>query len=352
VFSCFVHAKALVERCGEMIEILWDLFHTPDLSNAKQIKDILLEMRNNLNASIIDSGHHFAVTHASSHLVRSRYLEEALEGITQLRFLDRLVRTNAIDDIAGAMKKLHAAIITGRACTVSLTADDPSQVSQGIERLIASFPAVGENGEATAFGFSPRHTNTGIEISSSVNFVAKAWNLGSPAADSMGRFLLLSRNLSTGYLWDNVRVRGGAYGGMAIVSFGHPVFACASYRDPNLSSTLSHFEKGIAEVAAGLDEAAVDQSIIGTIGRIDTPRSPHEKGFNETVAILCGRSPQFRQQVREAVMNATVENVGAAARELTDNHHTSVTVLGNASSFDKAEKEQVFLAREALFSED
>jgi Zn-dependent M16 (insulinase) family peptidase len=74
VFSCFVHAKALVERCGEMIEILWDLFHTPDLSNAKQIKDILLEMRNNLNASIIDSGHHFAVTHASSHLVRSRYL--------------------------------------------------------------------------------------------------------------------------------------------------------------------------------------------------------------------------------------------------------------------------------------
>jgi Zn-dependent M16 (insulinase) family peptidase len=356
VFSCFVHAKALRERCGEMVEILWDLFHAPDLSNTKQIKDVLLEMRNDLNASVIDSGHHFAVTHASSHLVRSRHLDEALAGITQLRFLDQLVRTNAVDDIAQAMKKLHAAVIGNRACTVSLTADDPSQIATGIERLIASLPA--NAGDPGVYDFSERHVSIGIEISSSVNFVAKAWNLGTLSPESQGRFLLLSRNLSTGYLWDKVRVQGGAYGGMAMISGGHPVFACASYRDPNLSSTLSHFEKGIAEVAAaatsasGLDEAAVDQSIIGTIGRIDAPRTPHEKAFGETVSLVCGRTPELRQQIREAVLSATRESLGATAQELLDNRHTAVTVLGTAPAFDKAEKEDVFFAREALFSEE
>jgi presequence protease len=349
-FSCFIHARALTERSGEMIEILWDLFHSPDLSNTKQIKDILLEMRNDLNASIIDSGHHFAVTHASSHLARSRSFDEALDGITQLRFLDRLVRANSLDDIAAAMKKLHALIISGRACIVSLTADDPSPLAQGLDRLIASLPT--PDGGPASSDFSERLLTTGIEISSSVNFVAKAWSLGTHSADSLGRFLLLSRNLSTGYLWDKVRVQGGAYGGMAMVSYGHPVFACASYRDPNLSSTLSHFEMGLADVAAGLDEAAVDQSIIGTIGRLDTPRSPHEKGFNETVSLLCGRTPQFRQKVREAVLSATPKNLAAAAQELIDNHHSSVTVLGSASSFDKAEKEEVFFAREALLTEE
>jgi Zn-dependent M16 (insulinase) family peptidase len=350
VFSCFVHAKALTERCGEMIEILWDLYHTPDLSNTKQIKDTLFEMRNDLNASVIASGHHFAVTHASSNLVRARYLDEALDGITQLRFLDRLIRTNAIDDVAEAMKKLHAIIISNHSCTVSLTAEDPSQTAAKMERLIASLPTYA--GDPVMFAFSENHTNTGIEISSSVNFVAKAWNLGALPPTEMGRLLLLSRNLSTGYLWDKVRVEGGAYGGMAMVSGGHPVFACASYRDPNLSSTLSHFERGLAEVAAGLDEAAVDQSIIGTIGRIDAPRSPHEKGFSETVALLCGRTSQLRQQVREGVLGTTRKSLTETAQSLIDNRNTAVTVLGSSSSFDKAEKEQVFLTREALFSEE
>jgi len=351
VFSCFIHAKSLRERCGEMIEILWDLFHSPDLSNPKQIKDMLFEMRNDLNASVIDNGHHFAVTHASSRLVKSRFLDEALDGITQLRFLDKLVRTDALTEIAEAVRRIHALVISDRACTVSLTADDPTQTAEALTRLVASLPKV-TAAPAADYGFSERHANTGIEISSSVNFVAKTWNLGKPSPETMGRYLLLSRNLSTGYLWDKVRVEGGAYGGMAMVSGGHPVFACASYRDPNLSSTLSHFERGLADVAAGLDESAVDQSIIGTIGRIDAPRSPHEKGYSETVALLCGRTPDYRQNIREAVLSATYESLGSAAREILDNHTTAVTVLGNVSSFDKAEKEQFFFAREALLTEE
>jgi Zn-dependent M16 (insulinase) family peptidase len=246
------------------------------------------------------------------------------------------------------MKSIHALIVSGRACAVSLTADDPSLAAQRIERLISSLPTPGIS--PVTNGFSECLLNTGIEINSSVNFVAKAWNVGALSADRLGRLLLLSRTLSTGYLWDKVRVEGGAYGGIAMVSGEHPVFACASYRDPNLSSTLSHFEKGLAEVAAGLDGGAVDQSIIGTIGRIDIPRSPHEKGLSETLSHLCGRTPQFRQQVREAVLSATSENLGAASRELIDNHHASVTVLGSASAFDKAEKEEVFFAREPLLS--
>ena len=70
------------------------------------------------------------------------------------------------------------------------------------------------------------------------------------------------------------------------------------------------------------------------------------------MALVCGRTPQLRQQIREAVLSATRESLGATAQELLDNRHTAVTVLGNASSFDKAENEEVFFAREALFSEE
>jgi Zn-dependent M16 (insulinase) family peptidase len=143
-------------------------------------------------------------------------------------------------------------------------------------------------------------------------------------------------------------VEGGAYGGMAMVSSSHPVFACASYRDPNLASTLKHFEDGLQSVAKGLPQEAVDQSIIGTIGRMDSPKTPHQKGLSETMAILCGRTVEQRQMQRDAVLRATSENLAKTAAALFDNRNTSITVLGSASTFDKAEKEQVFLVREQL----
>jgi Zn-dependent M16 (insulinase) family peptidase len=349
VFSAFVHAKSLVSRSGETTDILRDMFFAPDLENLKQIKDVLLEMRNDLNASVIDSGHQFAVQHASAGLVRSRRLEEMLGGITQLRFLDRLVKTDSPRDIAATLKRLHSMVISCGACTLSITADDPHGAAAGMETLIASLPVTVAGLPDRAF--AERRDSTGIEISSSVNFAAKAWNLGKLSAEQTAGYLLLSRNLSTGYLWDKVRVEGGAYGGMATVSGGNAVFSCASYRDPNLSSTLSHFEKGFAEVAAGLPASAVDQSIIGTIGRIDAPRTPHEKGFGETVALLCGRTPEFRQRIRDGVRAATPASLAAAARSVLDNQHFSVTVLGSASAFDNAEKERVFFKRETLLEE-
>ncbi len=350
VFYCFIHAKALLSRCDEMCGILANLFKLPDLSNKKQIKDLLFEMRNDINASVIDSGHHFAVIHASSHLIPSRALDESLEGITQLRFLDKLIKSNGTDDIVKALQSLHSLIINKNACVVSITADDPSKVTGQIAGLVESLPSHEYN--PINLPFFQHRTFKGIEISSSVNFVAKTWDIGIPTPEQTGHYLLLSRNLSTGYLWDKVRVEGGAYGGMAMAQSGHPVFACASYRDPNLATTLSHFEKGLSIVAGGLDSASIDQSIIGTIGRIDAPRTPHEKGYGETLALLCDRTVQHRQQVRESVLNANSESLAKTAQTILDIKDESITVVGSASSFETAEKDQIFLVREPLLYED
>jgi len=349
LFGGVIHAKSLASRTDEMLAILSDLFLSPDFSNVKQIKDILFEMRNNMNASVLDSGHQYASVHAASRLSQSRALDEALDGITQLRFLDICVKSFKSKDIIDKMKAIHSAVIAKNRCTVSITADDPAAITQSIGKLIDSLPQ--SNHAPVTIPFTQTHANTGIEISASVNFVAKAWKLESQSPQTLGHYFLLSRNLSTGYLWDKVRVEGGAYGGMAMAPAGHPIFACASYRDPNIASTLSHFETGLSHVAAGLDKSTVDQSIIGSIGRLDAPRTPHEKGFGETVALLCGRTNENRQEMRDAILSATPEDLAQTAQHILDNRNNSTSVLGSASAFDKAEIEQVFLVREDLLKE-
>lgn len=344
VFKYFLHGKALVSRVQDMLGIFTDMLMSPDFSNKRQLKNVLFEMRNDLNASVTNNGHSFAITHAASRILKSKFLDELLDGITQLRFLDKELRDFDADGIIEKLEALHLLIVNRTGCMVSMTADDPEPYVKITEPLLSGLP---DGKPLNREIVLPRQTTMpyGIEISSSVNFMAKAWSC---SFHDMGPLFVLAKNLSTGYLWNKVRVEGGAYGGMASISTGHPVFSCASYRDPNLVSTLGHFETGLRQVAQGLPHDSVDQNIIATIGRIDAPKTPHEQGFSETVALLCGRTPEYRQRLRESVLDVSPETLKRLARQLLEEKQTAVTVIGSAAAFDKAEKEGLMLTREKL----
>jgi Zn-dependent M16 (insulinase) family peptidase len=347
-FHAFLHGKSLLPRFGDMLGILSDLLLAPDLLNVKQLKDILLEERNGLNASVVGSGHHMAVLRASSRLSHSRFVEEQMNGVSQLRFLDTLVRDNNVDGIVVQMKRLHGLMVNKNSCIISVTADDPRALTRQIASFAADLPERAVPLQAVLpKAVSPAKPH-GIEISSAVNFAVRAWRLDAFTPEEYGHFLLMARHLSSGYLWDKVRVEGGAYGGMALMSVAHPVFACASYRDPNLAATLRHFEKGLETITQGVEESALGQSVIGAIGGIDRPKPPHGRGFGETVDRLCGYSPELRQRLREAILTATPEQLKMTAQKLLATKESAIAVLGSAAAFDGAEKEGLKFEREPL----
>jgi len=346
-FHAFVHGKCLSGRFGEMLEILHDLLVTPDLANKKQIQDLVLEERNSLNAAIIGNGHQMAMLSSSSRLSWSRHIEETLGGITQLRFLDDLVRDDAAQRAIPALERLHAAMIDRKGCIVSVTADDPETLRDPLATFLNRLPAH-DPGVSLSPPVPQAVGMRGIEISASVNFASRSWKLGPFEPVEYGLLFLLARHLSTGYLWDKVRVEGGAYGGMAVVSPTHPIFGCASYRDPNLATTLRHFEKGLQAIAAGVDQASLDQSIIASIGRIDSPKSPHNRGFSETLDRIAGYTPEIRQHFRDAILSATPENVSSIAQKILESEDSTVTVIGSIAAFEAAEAEGLKFDREPL----
>lgn len=347
VFYSFLHGKSLRSRFDEMLAIIQELLVEADPANLKQIKDILLEARNGLNASIINNGHHVALLRASSHLSQSRYVQEQLDGISQLRFLEKLIRDNAVERIAPHLRRLHALTVNKNACVISVTADDPEPLTGRIASLLNNLPAA----PLSLYRFTPPpgpDRPSGIEINSAVNFTARAWRIDAFDPEEYGLLFLMARHLSTDYLWNKIRVEGGAYGGMSTISAAHPVFACMSYRDPNLGSTLGHFERGIEDIVAGVKSSSLETSIIGAIGRIDQPKAPHERGLGETLDRLFGYTPQKRQLVREAVLGATPEKLQSIARKLLERKKSAIAVLANAATFDAAAREGWSFEREPL----
>ena len=85
--------------------------------------------------------------------------------------------------------------------------------------------------------------------------------------------------LSYDYLWNNVRVKGGAYGCMCSFSGVDGDVYFTSYRDPNLKETNQVYEdipKFLESFTA--DERDITKNIIGTISTLDTPLTPQAKG--------------------------------------------------------------------------
>jgi Zn-dependent M16 (insulinase) family peptidase len=291
------------------------------------------------------------MTHAASRLCRIGYVDEILGGITQLRFLDARVSEDRIEALAERIAALHGLLVRGNGCIVSITADEPSRYAPACNELVRSLPLSAPSIPRAADRPAPDALVHGIEIPSAVNFVARARGVKKVDAATTGTLFLLARHLSTGYLWDKVRVEGGAYGGSASFSSTEPVFHCASYRDPNLVRTLEIIDASARDLKRSLTPESLEQSVIGAIGKIDAPRTPHDKGLSETIALLGGRSEAFRQRLREAVLDASPGQLLAAADEVFAESETATTVIGSVSAFDDAERAGLRLVRSPLLED-
>ncbi len=132
------------------------------------------------------------------------------------------------------------------------------------------------------------------------------------------RLLLLQTILGTDYLWNNVRVMGGAYGAAAKFLHDGTVYF-SSYRDPNLADTLKiynaipHFVRSFAP-----DAREMRKYIIGTIGQLDAPLTPSMKGERATEDFISHIEQDDIQQERDDILSATAENLTVFADPLED----------------------------------
>ena len=72
-----------------------------------------------------------------------------------------------------------------------------------------------------------------------VNYVGKSINLYKDAGYQLsGSSFVINKLLGTTWLWDRVRVSGGAYGGFSDFDHHTGLLTFLSYRDPNLLKTV------------------------------------------------------------------------------------------------------------------
>merc|ERR1719230_787496 len=346
-----IRGKATTEKVPVMLGLMKDILMTANLDNKKRAVEMLRESKIRKETSVITSGHTYAASRLASRYSFLGYLGEVTGGITSVREAGKLLdmAENDWETLSARLVKMRDAIVKRNGMIVNLTGDDkvvkPSL--KEIDSFLGALPksdAVATNNLAATWSdskFLGKMENEGFVVPSQVNYVVKGGPIFNPGQAVSGSSSVVSRFLSLHYLWDNVRVMGGAYGGFARFSETSGRFVYMSYRDPNLKATLDIYDKAPdALLGTHITNDDILQGVIGAIGDLDSPLSPDQKGYSSMVQYLTGESAEDRQKWRDEVLNTSetdFKDFATALKKVSESG--SVAVVGSQAALDEANKD-------------
>ncbi len=244
-----IQAKTLYGELGFVKKMVEEILFTSNLDNEKRLYEIIAQLKSRLQMVLNSSGHTTAVLHAMSYFSNVGAYNEALGGITFYKLVEDIEEhfEERKAGLIAILKELVSSLFRKDTLMVSCTADVEGfeavcgYVKELKEKLPEGKLPVQEQIKAVGL------KNEGFQNSAEIQFVARAGNYRMAGFSYTGALRVLKVIMGYGYLWENVRVKGGAYGCMSGFSYmGDSYFT--SYRDPNLRQTNMVFEGAVEAV--------------------------------------------------------------------------------------------------------
>ncbi len=339
----FLSGKAVPDKVEEMLAIMGDVLLDARLDNRERFKQMALEEKAGFEARLVPSGNAIVDTRLKSGLTEASWMAEQMGGVSYLNFVRDLVKRidSDWDSVQAALERIRDTLFNRGRAVVNATAD--ASIWGRAQGEVASFLGRLPNGTKAladwSIDFKPR--SEGLIIPAQVNYVGKGANLKALGFDLTAASSVALKFLNTTYLWDKVRVQGGAYGGSSRFDLTSGNFSFLSYRDPNLLKTLDAYDGASKALNAGIGDNDLTRSIIGVIGDMDGYEFPDAKGYSSMWRTLTGTTEALRQQRRDEVLNTSVADFKALAEAvdaIRDKGH--VVVLGGEAAITAANEKR------------
>lgn len=170
-----------------------------------------------------------------------------------------------------------------------------------------------------------------------VNHVGKGCNIYDLGYTWHGSAHVITRHLRMGWLWDQVRVQGGAYGAFCALDRMSGSLALVSTAIP-MSKRPRHLRRDRRLPAeAGSSDRDLTLAIVGAIGDLDTIL-PDARGAASLSRHLTDDRDDLRQQMREEILGTTRRHFTEFADVMAESGQSrdGVCVLGGSAAENAA----------------
>lgn len=310
--------KALYPKMDVLFKMMREILTESKLEDEKRLKEILSMLKSRLQMSFLSSGHTTAALRALSYSSPLSKFKDDTDGIGYYEVVKEIEEhfEEKKEELIANLKELAARIFRADNLMISYTA--APEGLDAVEKEMETFKnglferTDGDEQENRCILHCVKR-NEGFKTSSKVQYVARTGNFIDGGAAYSGALHILKVILSYDYLWQNIRVKGGAYGCMCNfnrIGEGYLI----SYRDPNLEKTIDVYEN-VTEYLRNFeaDDRDMNKYIIGTISNIDRPMNPSAKGTRSMNLYMNHVTEEMIKKEREEILNAGQEEIRALA---------------------------------------
>ena len=294
---------------------------------------VLSQQKLNMEQQFIQQGNVYAATRASAHYSVDGAVSERCSGVSYYKFLCDLLAKANWAALGARLDALRTEVLQNAQLTVSLYGSEDA-----LAKLRSLLPGsrFAAEGRREAVPYTEPLTppvNEAFIIDGGVSYDVLVWPM-----ERRSDRKVLARVMSYEYLWHNIREVGGAYGTGMLSSDG--VEYLYTYRDPHVKESYDTFAKGPAELAArDYTEKDLNDFIVGTVAKLDTPRKPRAEARETDRRFFCGITDEMMTADRKALCAVDAELLKAQAAELGAAMATGTRVVFGSKDAVEAAKD-------------
>ncbi len=353
-----VNCKVLHGNLADAFRLVKEILTGTNWNTQSRILEVLEEERAAMRADLPSSGHVTAMVRASACFSETSLIMDYVNGVNAYHKLDEvcgLLEKGEAAELIATLQEMARYIFRADHLMTDCTADESSidLIADYTAALGGALSLAGSEEEDLAkfgpvFSVKPVKVREGFTTAGQVQYVCRAGSFGSRGYTYTGALRVLRVILGYDYLWNNVRVKGGAYGCMSGFSRDGSAYF-VSYRDPHLAQTIGIFEGAPAYVRNfEADERAMTKYIIGAVSTLDRPMTPSVYGKYSLSAYMTGLTEEKARRERQELVDCTPEEIRALAGHIEAFlSEEALCVVGSAGKieaeaerFDRVEKLQ------------
>ncbi|MBQ5335348.1 MAG: insulinase family protein [Oscillospiraceae bacterium] len=288
-------------------QLVLEVMQQTDFSQREKVRERLVQLIDRIKQSKIGYGHSFAALTAMSRYSAESAFGELLSGNTAAERISRFC--DDFDAEYAAFEALAERVMKQTFCRSRLIAASVTAAEEvPVSGLLAALPEGTAVPERTAYSVDLPE-KAGVVIPAQIGFSAQCWDLDEAGMAFSGSLRVGAKILSLGYLWNQVRVQGGAYGtGLRIGRKGG--VSTYSFRDPTPSASVQA-NAGMSEFMRQFCESGEPLTgyIISTISDTEPLRSPQAEAAAADLLWMSGNTDEMRRKTRREMLTTDREQL-------------------------------------------
>lgn len=180
--------------------------------------------------------------------------------------------------------------------------------------------------------------DTGLIIPSEVQYINVGFTMDGIGEKLTGQDLVFAQILSDGYMYENIRLKGGAYGGyFSIQADGRVKFT--TYRDPKLKESVQVINNVTAYLKNyKITQEEVDNAIITLAGRFELGSDLFDETYGEDVKKLGHADLELKERLKKEILATKASDLAAFTAKMEKGLKESTMVVSGSETQIKANK--------------